>query len=203
MLALLCGGALARVEVPVDVAAGYVPRVVVELRADAQGVSGPARVARIARETGVPLVYQRTLAMGADLVTSPTIAGVGDADGVAATLLRHPDVVYAGRTHRVHAARAANDPLFANQFYLQPGPFTIDAPAAWDVTAWAPRHRWPRKASSSLFPELFRSKNVIYRRPLARRSTPTKKRSTNSASTPAAFCWVLVANVRVRLNIAP
>ena len=138
MLALLCGGALARVDVPVDVAAGYVPRVVVELRADAQGVSGAARVARIARETGVPLVYQRTLATGADLVTSPTIAGVGDADGVAATLLRHPDVVYAGRTHRVHAARAANDPLFANQFYLQPGPFTIDAPAAWDVTVGSP-----------------------------------------------------------------
>jgi hypothetical protein len=75
--------------------------------------------------------------------------------------------------------------------------------AARDVTAWAPRHRSPRKASSSLFPELFRSKNVIYRRPLARRSTPTKKRSTNSASTSAAFCCVLEANVRVRLNIAP
>ena len=38
----------------------------------------------------------------------------------------------------MHAARVVNDPLFINQFYLQPGPVTIDAPAAWDVTVGSP-----------------------------------------------------------------
>jgi serine protease len=47
-------------------------------------------------------------------------------------------VAYAERTHRVRAERIANDPLFNNQFYLQPGPASIDAPAAWDVTVGSP-----------------------------------------------------------------
>ena len=38
----------------------------------------------------------------------------------------------------MYAERIANDPLFINQFYLQPGPVTIDAPAAWEVTVGSP-----------------------------------------------------------------
>ncbi len=96
------------------------------------------RIARVGRDTGVVLVYRRTLATGAFVASSPSIASAADAEALAARLLRHPDVAYVERTHRVHASRAANDPLFPNQFYLQPGPVTIDAPAAWDLTVGSP-----------------------------------------------------------------
>lgn len=119
-------------------AAAYAPRLVIEFRPDARQETGEARVARLARETGVALTYRRTLATGADLVSSPAIASPADAEALAATLARHAAVAAAERTHRLHAARVANDPLFLNQFYLQPGPASIDAPSAWDVTVGSP-----------------------------------------------------------------
>ena len=138
LLAALCGAASARVEVPLDTGSGYTPRLVVELRPGTTGASAADRIARVGRDAGVTLVYRRTLATGAVVASSPAIASAADADAVAASLQRHPDVAYAERTHRVHAARVVNDPLFINQFYLQPGPVTIDAPAAWDVTVGSP-----------------------------------------------------------------
>jgi serine protease len=135
---VLCGVAFARVEVAPDGGGEYAPRVVLELRPGEPAAPVAERVARIGREAGVTLVYRRTLATGAVVASSPSIAGVGDAESIVEALRRHPDVAYAERTHRVHAARAPNDPLFNNQFYLQPGPVTIDAPSAWDVTVGSP-----------------------------------------------------------------
>lgn len=134
----MAGAAFARVDEPQESGDAFVPRLVIEFRQGGKGESGPARIARLARETGVTLIYRRTLATGADVASSPAIAGTADADAAAAALLRHPDVAHTGRTHRVRAARIANDPLFANQFYLQPGPASIDAPSAWDVTVGSP-----------------------------------------------------------------
>jgi serine protease len=137
LFAALCGVASARVEVPVEAGGGYMPRIVVAFHADARG-DNAERIARLARESGVALTYRRTLATGAALAVSPAITGVADAEAVAAALGRHPDVAYAERTRRVRAERTPNDPLFNNQFYLQAGPASIDAPSAWETTVGSP-----------------------------------------------------------------
>jgi serine protease len=137
LLAAWCGAGFARVDTSLDAGGGYVPRLVIAFRPDAQG-SGAERLARVARDTGVALTYRRTLATGAVLASSASIARAADAGALAASLARHPDVAYAERTHRVRAERVANDPLFNNQFYLQPGPASIDATAAWDLTVGSP-----------------------------------------------------------------
>ena len=138
LLAACCGVGFARVDTGFDAGGDYAPRLVVAFRQDSHGTSPAERVARLARETGVPLVYRRTLATGAVLASSASIGGTADAEALAASLARHPDVAYAERTHRLRAERVANDPLFNNQFYLQPGAASIDAPAAWDVTVGSP-----------------------------------------------------------------
>jgi serine protease len=137
LLAALCGAAAARVDIPLEAGSGYAPRLVVEFRPGTPG-NGADRIARLARDSGVTLVYRRTMGTGAVVASSPSIANTADAEALAASLLRHPDVAFAERTHRVRAERVANDPLFNNQFYLQPGPVSIDAPAAWDVTVGSP-----------------------------------------------------------------
>jgi serine protease len=119
-----------------DADGGFVPRLVVKFRGDTPGAvsRSTARVAQIAADTGIPLVHMRTMAVGAQVLTSPLIRSVEEADAVAARLAAHPDVVYAERSRQVRAARVPNDPLYPDQFYLQPGATTIDAQTAWDMT---------------------------------------------------------------------
>ncbi len=119
-----------------DPGGGFVPRLVVKFRDDASGVAAPAetRVAQLAADTGIPLRYVRTMAVGAQVLTSSVIGSEQDADAVAARISAHPDVAYAERSRPVRAERVPNDPLYADQFYLQPGATTIDAQTAWDIT---------------------------------------------------------------------
>ncbi|MFO1305414.1 MAG: S8 family serine peptidase [Burkholderiales bacterium] len=138
LLAGWTGMAGARVEVPIERGPAFVPRLVIQFRPEARRLPPEQRVAQLASETGIALVWRRTLGTGADLVSSPAIGTIDEADAMASMLSRHPQVAVAERTHRVHAARVANDPLFQNQFYLQPGPASIDAPSAWDVTVGSP-----------------------------------------------------------------
>ncbi len=114
--------------------AASAPHLVVRLRADGAPRTPAARVARLAAATGVPLDYRRTLAVGAYVVASSAIASAADAQALAARIARHPDVVYAERTRRLRAAALPNDPLFAQQFYLQATATAIRATEAWVVT---------------------------------------------------------------------
>lgn len=113
------------------------PRLVVKLQADGAPLTPAARVARLAAAIGVPLVYRRTLAVGAHVVASPAITSVADAQALATRLAQHPDVVYAERTRRLRAEALPNDPLFTQQFYLQATATAIRATEAWDITTGA------------------------------------------------------------------
>ncbi len=57
---------------------------------------------------------------------------------LAAKLAAVPGVAWATRTRPMHAERLPNDPLYASQFYLQPGAANIDAQSAWDLTTGSP-----------------------------------------------------------------
>src|SRR5262245_22344427 len=104
-LALVAVTAQAATETAPERGDGFVPRLVVKLRA-----SGETGVAKLSADTGVPLARVRTLAVGAEVLTSPQIKSESDADAIAAMLARHPDVVYAERSRRVRAERVATDP---------------------------------------------------------------------------------------------
>ena len=134
--ALVLRPAAALVVAAPDAPGDFTPRLVVMFKSAASGGGdGPAaRVARLSAETGISLVHVRTMAIGAQVLTSPTVLSVEDADAVVARLAAHRDVAYAERSRPVRAERIPNDPLYANQFYLQPGATTIDAQSAWDLT---------------------------------------------------------------------
>ena len=111
---------------------GYVPRLIVKFHPAPVGSS--SRVAKLALDTGLPLTHVRTLATGAEVLTSSAIHNEADADRLVASLAGRPDVAYAERSRRVYAARVPNDPGFGGQFYLMPLATAIDASSAWDVT---------------------------------------------------------------------
>ncbi len=113
-------------------------QIVVKLRPDAASAAPAVRVAELAARIGAPLIYRRTMAIGALVVNVPGARTDSEIDALAARLATQPDVVYAERSRRMYAQRVPNDPLFASQFYLQSGSTTIDAPAAWDMTTGSP-----------------------------------------------------------------
>ncbi|MCC7215404.1 MAG: S8 family serine peptidase [Burkholderiales bacterium] len=122
-----------------DASDGFAPRLVVKFRpAGDSGAPTADRVARLAADTGIALTHVRTMAVGAQVLTSSAVRSEEDADAIAALLARHPDVAYAERSRRVRAERVPNDPLYASQFYLLPGTTTIDAQSAWDITTGSP-----------------------------------------------------------------
>lgn len=123
--------AQARVELAPAAVPDAAPRLVVRLAADGAPLTAAARVERLAAATGLPLVYERTLAMGAHVLAVP--AGT-DVEATAARLGAHTGVIYAERTRRLRAELVPNDPMFAQQFYLQSATAAIRAPAAWDIT---------------------------------------------------------------------
>jgi len=138
-LFLAHGAAAVVVDAP-DAGDGFVPRLVVKFRGDApDAATAPAaRVAQVAADTGIPLVHVRTMAVGAQVLTSPLIRSVEDAESLAARISAHPDVLYAERSRPIRAERIPNDPRYADQFYLLPGATTIDAQSAWDLTTGSP-----------------------------------------------------------------
>ena len=113
-------------------------QIVVKLRADAHAAAPAERVAALSAAIGVPLVYRRTMAIGAYVIGVPGAESDAAVDALAAQLAARPGVIYAERSRRIYAQRVPNDPLFADQFYLQPGSTTINAPAAWDLTVGSP-----------------------------------------------------------------
>ena len=122
-----------------ELADGFAPRLVVKFRpSDDPQARVEARVARLAADTGIALTHVRTMAVGAQVLTSSAIRSEADADALAARLAAHPEVAYAERSRRVRAERTPNDPLYPNQFYLLPGATTIDAQSAWDLTTGSP-----------------------------------------------------------------
>ena len=129
----------ATLDAPAAAADGFVPRLVVKFAATGEADTPPAaRVARLAADTGIALTHIRTMAIGAQVLTSPAIRSEEDADAIAALLARHPGVAYAERSRRLRAERIPSDPLYGSQFYLLPGPTTIDAQSAWDLTTGSP-----------------------------------------------------------------
>ncbi len=146
LLAVLCAvGALApltaaRTIFTSSLDAQFVPRLVVRFKSpdSADADFARARVARLARETGVALTYRRTMAVGAHVLTSAAVGDKADAEAAAARLSAHPEVEYAQTSRRMRIERAPNDPMFESLFYLLPGPTTIDATSAWDLTVGSP-----------------------------------------------------------------
>lgn len=97
-----------------------------------------ARIAKLATDTGIALAHVRSMALGADVVTTQGAA----AEQIAARLAAEPDVEYAVVDHRVHAMQFAPPPvndLFApQQRYLSNMPTAISAYDAWTVTHGSP-----------------------------------------------------------------
>ena len=113
-------------------------QIVVKLRAEVIPTAPAARVAALSAEIGTPLTYRRTMAIGALVINVPGARSDTEVDALASKLAARPEVIYAERSRRMFAQRVPNDPLFASQFYLQSGPTTIDAPAAWEFTTGSP-----------------------------------------------------------------
>ncbi|MEP7329591.1 MAG: S8 family serine peptidase [Betaproteobacteria bacterium] len=113
-------------------------QIVVKLRPESVPTLATLRVAELAATIGAPLTYRRTMAIGAMVLNVPDARSDAEVDAIAAKLATRPDVIYAERSRRMYAQRVPNDPLFADQFYLQSGATTIDAPAAWELTTGSP-----------------------------------------------------------------
>jgi len=120
--------------------AGFTPRLVVKFKAESNRSIQRTedRVAQLAHESGIPLTYMRTMAIGAQVLTSPAVRSAADADAIVAQLATHPEVEYAERSRPLRAERVPNDPQFGDQFYLARGTTTIDATTAWDLTIGSP-----------------------------------------------------------------
>ncbi len=108
----------ARIIVAPDAPAGFTPRLIVKFKPAAAPAAVAARVAGLAADTGIALVHRRTMAIGAQVLTSSEIKTPGDADAIVARLQRHPDIAYATRSRPLRAERVPNDPLYTSQFAL-------------------------------------------------------------------------------------
>src|SRR5258708_39536038 len=62
--------------------AGFTPRLVVRFTAESEhSAQRPEdRVAQLARDTGIPLTYLRTMAVGAQVLTSSSVRSIAEAD---------------------------------------------------------------------------------------------------------------------------
>jgi serine protease len=94
----------------------------------------PQRVARLAEDAGLPLVHQRSMALGAQLVALPAAMSAAAAGALAARLATHPDVEYVQPDGRRYPLRSVNDEFIAGQGYLDNRSGSISAFAAWDTT---------------------------------------------------------------------
>jgi serine protease len=97
-----------------------------------------SRVAKLAQSTNVSLRHLRTTALAADVVALAAPVTMGEAERIAKIIARDPTVEYAAADHFVKTSLVPNDPVAANQTYLNNDPFSIDAYAAWDTTTGSP-----------------------------------------------------------------
>jgi hypothetical protein len=132
------------------------PRLIIKLRSGGERAAlGPReRVALVSTETGVPLVHERSMAFGYEVVSAFRALPVDEARAAAAKVARHPDVELAAPDYlrRIDdppprtVSRSApeklpfvqklmpNDELLQFQTYLDDSPGGINAFAAWDIT---------------------------------------------------------------------
>ncbi len=115
--------------------ADWSPRVVVKfMDTPAKRVMAAVdRLAYVADATDTALTYVRPMALGAHLIVTAALNSA-DLDTALARLAAQPDIDYAERAGRIHAQLTPNDRYFPSQYALAPGPLSIDAPGAWDLT---------------------------------------------------------------------
>jgi serine protease len=139
------GAATAQSRPPAD---ETVSRLIVKLRDTgklaAQARAETAESARLARFTaaaaavgGVAVTHVRPMALGAHLMALDRRMALTEAEALAATLARDPDVEFVHPDVRRQALRTANDPWFDQQWYLRSVPGGIYATDAWDITTGA------------------------------------------------------------------
>ena len=113
---------------------GYVPRLIVKFH-PAPPVGASSRVAKLALDTGMPLTRVRTLATGAEVLTSPAIRNEADADRLVASLARRAGRGLCGAlAARVRGARPERSRSSAASSISCQLATAIDASSAWDVT---------------------------------------------------------------------
>lgn len=98
------------------------------------------RVSSLSAAVGHEVVYLRAMSGGADVVRLPRAMPLEQVQAMAEAMARLPGVEYAEPDARVFPMEVLNDPLFGQQWHLQPVRTTpplnygIDAPAAWSIT---------------------------------------------------------------------
>jgi serine protease len=137
------------------------PQLIVKFRAAGEraALGARERVALLASDTGIPLVHQRSMAFGLEVVTTFRALTVDEARAEAAVVAVHPDVEVAEPDYLRHIDEPTrqtivpgpapeqtplvqklmpNDQLLQFQTYLDDSPGGINAFAAWDVTTGSP-----------------------------------------------------------------
>jgi serine protease len=130
------------------------PQLIIKFRSGGERakLAPTERVALLAVETGIPMVHQRSMAFGLEVVSLFRSLPVGEAEATAAMVARHPDVDLAEPDYlrhygEPHAAVSPavpaqgfsqklmpNDSLLQYQTYLDDSVGGINAFAAWDIT---------------------------------------------------------------------
>jgi serine protease len=133
LLALAAAGASAEGTTPP--AAAPVQRLIVKLRAGS-AVSGtqaaPQAVSALALRAGFAVANARHIVAGMHLLE---LRAAGPLAATLARLRADPQVEYAEPDARRHVLATPNDPMFADQWYLQNGEVAaVDAVSAWELT---------------------------------------------------------------------
>jgi serine protease len=129
------------------------PQLIIKFRDDGEraALAPRERVALLAVETGVPMVHQRSMAFGWEVVSLFRALPFGEAEATAAELTLHSDVALAEPDYlrslqqvphtamsppapRLAQKLTPNELLLHFQTYLDDSPGGIDAFAAWDIT---------------------------------------------------------------------
>jgi hypothetical protein len=105
-----------------------------EAGARMQAANGPARVARLAAERGIPLAYIRPMALGAHVIALDRPVPLSEARAIARQLAGHAEVEFVQPDRRKRAQFVPNDTDVKLQSYLSDVPAAISAFSAWDVT---------------------------------------------------------------------
>ena len=105
-----------------------------EAGARMQAANGPARVARLAAERGIPLAYIRPMALGAHVIALDRPVPLSEARAIARQLAGHAEVEFVQPDRRKRAQFVPNDTDLKLQSYLSDVPAAISAFSAWDVT---------------------------------------------------------------------
>lgn len=90
------------------------------------------QVAALALQSGMGMRIARPLSGGAHLISMNRPMSSSEVTVIAQRISKQPGIEYAEPDRRIYPALTPNDPLYANQYYLQNG--ALRAPAAWNVS---------------------------------------------------------------------